>query len=147
MSATGGKLQKASWILIVFVGSVLLFFSCTSAFLAYSGRDFPIAGVPVADVAGNAEVEAALRGARGTAAAYAAAFSVLVISIAAGPYRQGTKWSWWTLLGGFLVLVCVTSLRLPTLGIAGGVGAAVTPAVLILIGLLLDVGRLRSQGG
>ncbi len=144
MSAKDGKLRKASWILIVFVGSVLLFFSCASAFLAYSGADFPIAGVPVAEVAGNSEVEAGLRGARGTAAAYAAAFAVLIISIAAGPYRQGTKWSWWTLLGAFIVLVCVTSVRVPTLGIAGGVGAAVVPAVLVGIALLLDVARVRS---
>ena len=145
MSEKGNKLRTASWILIVFVGSVLLFFSCVSTFLAYSGQDFPIAGVPVAEVAGNAEVEAGLRGARGTAAAYAAAFAVLIISIAAGPYRQGTKWSWWTLLGGFLVLACITSLRLPTLGVAGGVGAAVIPAVLVLIALLLDFGRVRSS--
>ena len=99
----------------------------------------------VAEVAGNAEVEAGLRGARGTAAAYAAAFAILIISIAAGPYRQGTKWSWWTLLGAYIMLVCVTSVRVPALGIAGGVGAAVVPAVLVVIALLLDVRRLRSS--
>ncbi len=145
LSAKGGKLWTTSWILIVVVGSLLLFASSVSAWLAYSGADFPIAGEPVAEVAGNAEVEAALRGARGTAAAYAASFAVLMISIAAGPYRQGTKWSWWTLLGAYIVLVFITSMRMPALGIAAGVGAAAIPGGLVLLALLLDVGRLRSS--
>ena len=145
MGARGGKLRTASWILLTFVGSVVLFFSCVSAWLAYSGADFPIAGEPVAEVAGGrAEIETGLRAIRGTAAAFAAAFAVLIVSIAAGPYRLGTRWSWWTILGAYLALLGFVLARIPALGTHVGVGAATVPAALVVLALLLDVGRLRS---
>ena len=146
MSAKGGKLRTTSWILLTFVGSLLLFGSCVSAWLAYSGADYPIAGEPVADVAGGrAEIETGLRAIRGTSAAFAAAFAILIISIAAGPYRQGTKWSWWTLLGAHLALLGIVLARVPALGTQAGLAAAVIPTSLVVLALLLDVGRLRSS--
>ena len=146
MRAKGGKLRTTSWILLTFVGSVVLFFSLVSAWLAYSGADFPIAGEPVADVAGGrAEIETGLRATRGTAAAFAAGFAILIISIAAGPYRQGTPWSWWTILGAYLALLGMVLARVPALGTHAGVGAVTLPAGLVVLALLLDVGRLRSS--
>ena len=147
MSAKGNKLRTTSWILLTFVGSLLLIFSLGSAWLAYSGADYPIGGEPVAEVAGDSATEAALRGIRGTSAAYAASFAILILSIATGPYRQGTKWSWWTLLAAYLALAALVSMRVPTIGIRGSVGTTLILTSLVVTALLLDVGRLRSSPG
>ncbi len=74
------KLRTASWVLLALMGAVILLISCASAYLAYSG-DYPIGGVPVAQVAAGREgVLTALRGIRGTSAAYAAGFAVLYLA-------------------------------------------------------------------
>lgn len=147
MGQSGGRLRTASWVLITFFTGVVLLFSVSSAYLAYSGGDYPIAGEPVADVAaGRQAIEVGLRASRGTAAAYAVGFSALMLGIAIGPYRQGTRWSWWTLLVANLALLATTAARVPALGTSLGVGAATTQTVLVVVALLLDAGRLRSSG-
>jgi hypothetical protein len=148
VSERGGRLRTASWILVTFFTAVVALISGVSAWLAYSGADYPIAGEPVAEVAAGREgIEVGLRAIRGTSAAYALGFSILMIGIAVGPYRQGTRWSWWTLLVANLGLWAAVALRLPALGTSAGVGAATTQVVLIVVALLLDAGRLRSAEG
>jgi hypothetical protein len=128
------------------VGALLLLLSCSSAYLAYSGADYPIAGQDVAEVAqGREGVEVALRGIRGTSAALGAGFAVLMIGLAAGPYRDGSRWSWWTLLLANLTVVLVTAARVSTIGTRAGVGTALVPGALVLLALILDAGRLRSS--
>jgi len=145
VSQDGGKLRKASWILVTLFTSVVMLISLLSAYLAYSGTDYPIAGEPVAEVAGGrAEIETGLRAVRGTSAAYAVGFASLMLGIAVGPYRQGTRWSWWALLVANLALLATVALRVPALGTSLGVGAATTQTVLVVFALLLDAGRLRS---
>lgn len=147
MSHGRGRLRTASWILVTFFTGVILLISVGSAYLAYSGADYPIAGEPVAGVAaGRDEIEVGLRAIRGTSAAYAVGFSALMIGVAVGPYRQGTRWSWWTLLVANLALLATSAARVPALGTSLGVGAATTQTALVLVALLLDVGRLRSSG-
>lgn len=138
-------LRKISWILLTLAGALTLLVSVISANLAYGGSDYPIGEVPVAEVAqGRAGLEAALRGVRGTAAAYAGAFAVLFLTVVLGPYRRGETWSWWALLGAVLALVAFTTARVPLLGIRAGVGAALVLGGVVLAGLLLDVGRLKK---
>ncbi len=140
-------MRTASWILLALVGAITLFFSLESAWVAYHrGPDRVVtAAASSTDAAGGRESTAdALRGRRGTAAAFGAAYSVLFLAIVLGPYRGGDRWSWWTLLAGAAVLAAITAARIPTLGIRGGVGTAVTHLGVALVGLLLDAGRLRS---
>jgi hypothetical protein len=141
------KMRTASWILLTVAGSLVLLGGLVSANIGYTS-DYLIGSVPVADVAaGRAPVLTALRGIRGTAAAYAAGFAVLFLAIAAGPYRRGDAWAWWSLLAGTAVLVLVAFVRVPLLGLPFGQGGSGPPLVLggiVLLGLLLDVGRLRT---
>ena len=147
MSQGGGRLRTASWVLVAIFTALVLLVSLSSAWLAYSGTDYPVAGVPVAEVAGDRDgVEAGLRAIRGTSAAYAVGFAALMLAVAIGPYRQGTRWSWWALVVANLALYATVLLRVPALGTTAGVGAATTQTVLLMVALLLDVGRLRSAG-
>lgn len=137
-------MRTASWVLLVLVGVAIFGVGLLSANLAYSGADYPIGSVAVAEVAGGRPgLEAALRGVRGTAAAYAAAFGVLHLFVVLGPYRGGERWAWWAILAAFAVLVLVTAVRVPALGLLMGVSAPAILGSVVLVGLLLDVKRLK----
>jgi len=139
------RLRTASWALLAFEAVLLLAFGILSASIAYSGQGFAIGGSSVEEIAGgNAALEAGLRGARGTAAAYAISFAVLMLATVVGPYRSGSVSSWWTLLAALTALALVTCLRVPTIGTRGGVATALIIFGLGAVALLLDVGRLRS---
>jgi hypothetical protein len=144
----GTKLRTASWVLMAVLGVITLLISFASAYLAYVG-DYPIGGTPVAEVAaGRPEILTALRGIRGTSAAYGAGFAVLFLATVLGPYRRGEKGAWWALLAGAVVVVLISAARVPLLGIpfgSGGSGPAATQGGVILLALLLDVGRLRAR--
>ncbi|HEY6555065.1 MAG TPA: hypothetical protein VI669_17040 [Vicinamibacteria bacterium] len=144
----GTKLRTASWVLLAIVGVFTLLISFVSAYLAYQG-DYPIGGAPVADVAaGRPDILTALRGIRGTSAAYGAGFAVLFLATVFGPYRRGETGAWWALLFAAVVIVLITVARVPLLGIpfgSGGSGPAATQGAVILFALLLDVGRLRGR--
>lgn len=139
-------MRTASWVLLVLVGVAIFGVGLLSANLAYSGADYPIGGMAVAEVAaGRPGIEAALRAARGTAAAYAAAFGALHLFVVLGPYRRGERWAWWANLGAFVVLVLVTAIRVPALGVTLGVSAPAILAAVVLVALLLDMGRLKRN--
>lgn len=138
-------MKKASWILLAVVGVAITLLSLVSAAHAYrTSDDYGIGGARVSKVAGgDARVETALRGIRGTSAAYGAAFGVLFIAIVLGPYRRGDAWAWWALLAAGLAQFVLVMLRVPVLGTQLGISAAVTQAVPLTVGLLLGVGRLK----
>lgn len=140
-------MHTASWVLLTTVGALTLIASLVSASIAYRG-DYSIgeAGTRVEEVAaGRTAVLEGLRGIRGTSAAYAAAFAVLFVAIAAGPYRRGDVWAWWALFAGIAVLAGVVSLRLAFLTSRLGVGAAMIPTGIALLALLLDLRRLSAR--
>lgn len=142
------KLQTASWILLALVGALTIFVSFVSANLGYRG-DYPIGGLPIAEVAAGREgLLTALRGIRGTSAAFGAAYGVLFLSTVLGPYRRGEARAWWTLFLALLVMVAIVLARMPLLGIAfgeGGTGLAITLGGITLFALLLGAGRLRNS--
>ena len=140
-------MKKASWILLTVLGVAITFFSLISAVHAYwTDDDYAIGNSRVSRVAaGDAGIATALRGIRGTSAAFGAAYGVLFLAVVLGPYRRGDVWAWKALLIAGLTQCVIVLLRIPILGTQHGVSAATTPVVLLVVGLLLDVGRLRAQ--
>jgi len=138
-------MKKASWILLTVVGVAIMLLSLVSAAHAYrTSDDYAIGDSRVSRVAGgDAGVATALRGIRGTSAAYATAFSVLFLAIVLGPYRRGEVWAWKALLFAGLTGFVLVLLRIPILGTQLGVAPAVTQFSPLVVGLLLDVGRLK----
>jgi hypothetical protein len=137
------SMKKASWILLTIVGAAIFLVSLISLRLAYTG-DYRIGPASVADVAaGRPEVLSALRGIRGTSAAYANAYAILLLAVVLGPYRRGETWAWWALIAAFGSLLGLVALRIPLLGTQLGVAAPAILFTLVFVGLL-DVSRLRS---
>ena len=138
-------MKKASWILLTVLGVAITFFSLVSAFHAYrTSDDYAIGSSRVSKVAGgDAVIATALCGIRGTSAAYGAAFGVLFLTIVLGPYRRGDVWAWKALLVAGLVQLLLVLLRIPMLDTQLGVAPAVTQVIPLMVGLLLDVGRLK----
>ena len=142
------KLRTVSTWLLGIAGTLVLLVSLISANLAYRGQ-YPVGGTtPVQDVApGRPDIETALRAIRGTSAAYAAGFAALFLAIVFGPYRRGDRWAWWALLAGILAILVISLARIPLLGVAigrAGTGPALVQTGVMVLGLLLDVRRLRA---
>ena len=136
------KLRTVSWVLLAIVGVLVLLVSCLSAQLAYWG-DFQVGGAPIEEIAsGQDEVLLGLRGARGTAAAWAAAWATLFLAVVFGPYRRGDVATWWGILASAIVLGVVVALRVPVLGLQAGTGTALVILLLVILALLVDVKRL-----
>ena len=145
-------MKTASWVILA-VGTVLVLLgSLASVGVAYFAAptvDQTVPGTSVQKLgtdAGNPELTTALRARRGTAAAYAVAYGVLLLFIVLVPYRRGDVWAWWAVLAGALTVFLLYALRVPTLGTKQGVGI---PAALQLgvmaVGLLLDASRLGAK--
>src|SRR5437870_3703754 len=139
-------MKKASWILLTVVGVAITLLSLVSAVHAYrTDDDYGIGHARVSKVAGgDAGVATALRGIRGTSAAFGAAYGVLFLAIVLAPYRRGDVWAWKALLLAGLTQFVLVLLRIPMLGTQLGVSPAVSQLVLLVGGLLLDVGRLKG---
>jgi hypothetical protein len=139
-------MKKASWILLTVLGVAITLLSLVSAARAYrTSDDYGIGSSRVSRLAsGDADVANALRGIRGTSAAYAAAFGVLFLAVVLGPYRRGDVWAWKALLVAGLTAFVLVLLRVPFLGTQLGVSGAITQVGLLVLGLLLDIGRLRG---
>ncbi len=136
------KLRTVSWIMLTVLGSFVLLVSFVSTYRAYRGN-YAIGGTAVGAVAsGRQEVLLALRGVRGTSAAYAAAYAVLFLSIVLGPYKRGETWA--SLLGALVLPCLLVVLRVPLLGAHLGVTPALQQCGIGVTALLLDVSRLRS---
>jgi hypothetical protein len=141
-------MKTASWILLAVLGVAITLVSLVSVARAYrTNDDYGIGPAKVSRVAaGDPAVETALRGIRGTSAAFATAYGILFLAIVLGPYRRGDVWAWMALLVGGLTEFIIVVLRIPILGTQLGVWAAVTPTVILVVGLLLGAGRLRRAG-
>jgi hypothetical protein len=138
------KLRTVSWVLLAMVGVVALLFSFISANLAYNGM-FPVGGVEIDEIAqGREGVLLGLRGVRGTAAAWAAAWAVLFLVVVFGPYRRGDVATWWGILASVIVMAAVVALRVVLLGMQAGTGTALVLLLVVLLALLVDVRRLLA---
>jgi hypothetical protein len=136
------KLRTVSWVLLAIIGVLVLLVSCLSAQLAYWGT-YEVGGETIEKVAsGRDNVLLGLRGVRGTAAAWAAAWATLFLAAVLGPYRRGDVTTWWGILASAIVLGVVVALRVPVLGVQAGTGTALVILLLVILALLVDVKRL-----
>jgi hypothetical protein len=140
----GSKLRTVSWVLLAIVGALALLFALGSASLAYRG-DFAVGAVSISEIASGREaVLNGLRGSRGTAAAWAAAWAVLFLAVVIGPYRRGDVASWWGILASAIALGAVAGARVVFTQAQAGTGGPLVLLVVVLIALLVDVGRLTA---
>lgn len=138
------SLRTVSWVLLALVGVFVLFVALVSANLAYRG-EYPIAGVSITEIAAGREpVLLGLRGVRGTAAAWGAAWAALFLAVVLGPYRRGDLWSWWGILASALALAAVAGARVLFIRLDAGTGTPLVLLVVVLVALLLDVKRLST---
>jgi hypothetical protein len=139
-------MRSASWILLAVLGALTLVGSLASLWTAYAGgQDQISAGVDIGDVAAwRPDAAVALRGRRGTAASFAAAYAVLLLFVVIGPYRGGETWAWWAILAAALVLALVVAARVPLLGLRPGTGTGLLQLGVTVVALLLDMRRLRA---
>ena len=138
------SLRTVSWVLLAIVGALVLLVSLSSANLAYRG-EYPIAGVSITDIASGREVVLlGLRGTRGTAAAWGAAWAALFLAVVLGPYRRGDVATWWGILASVVVLGAVAGARVLLIPFQAGTGEPLVLLVVVLVALLLDVKRLTA---
>ena len=138
------KPRLISVALLALLGTAILLLSFASARLAYSRADYDVGPVKLSELAvGREPVSSALRGMRATAAAYAAAFAVLLLGIVLFPYRRGEAWAFWALLAGVLTFAMIYLARMMLLGTWRGVGAGLTQAGIALVALA--IGRLEPR--
>ena len=139
-------MKTASWIILVVVGALMLLGSLVSLGIAYGSTQDQIGPASLAELSiGKPEVATAVRARRATAAAYAAGFATLFLTITLGPYRRGDVWAWWALAAGTLVVSVLILLRVPFLGIRLGASAALVQLVVAGLGLALGAGRMRGS--
>jgi hypothetical protein len=136
------KLRTVSWVVLAIVGVLVLLFSLQSANLAYRGG-FNVGGVSIHEIAsGRDAVLLGIRGTRGTAAAWAAAWAVLFLGVVVGPYRRGDVATWWGILISVIALGAVAGARVIFTGLQAGTGTPLVLLVIVLVALLLDIRRL-----
>ncbi len=140
-------MRKASVSILAVVGIGVLLLSLVSMGQAYF-NNYTIGGSEGPGVrqigGGDPQVEKALRGIRGTSAAYAGAFAVLFLAIVFGPYKRGEVWAWWALMVASLLHAAIVLPRLVFVDTTLGVGPAVAQGVVVIVALLLDASRLRA---
>jgi hypothetical protein len=138
------KLRTVSWVVLALVGALVLLFALVSANLAYRGS-FGVGGVSIDEIASGREaVLLGMRGARGTAAAWAAAWAVLFLGAVLGPYRRGDVATWWGILVSVIVLGAVAGARVVFTSAQTGTGTPLVLLVIVLVALLLDIRRLTA---
>lgn len=140
-------MKTASWVLLTVLGTAMLALSLLSAYVAYATErdEFGQGGTKLSEVAAwRPEVARAIQARRGTAAAFAAAYAALFLSVVLGPYRRGDVWAWWSILGTSALLAALTLARIPLLGTRLGAATGGIQLAVVVLALLLDVGRVRS---
>ncbi|MGH9341827.1 MAG: hypothetical protein ACRD1R_20130 [Acidobacteriota bacterium] len=142
-------MRTVSWIILLLVGGLIILGSLASVGLAYFGGasdDVVVGNVTLGEVVGDRpDVESALRGRRGTAAAFALGFAVLLLFVVLGPYRHGAVWAWWAILVSTSALALVVIARIAVLNSTLGASTGGILLGAVVIALLLDIKRLKRS--
>jgi hypothetical protein len=113
------------WVMLLVLGVLMTLGGLESLVFAYRAGNEAPAGVSMQELARiNPELPVALRGRRATAASLAISCGILVVWIAAIPYRRGEKWAWWALLCSIGLGTTLSVLRVSALGTKAGAVAA-----------------------
>lgn len=142
-------MRTVSWILLTIVAVLILLGSLGSFTIAYFGAassDIITNSVSLQDLEISPQAATALRGRRGTAAAFGLGYATLLLFIILGPYRKGAVWAWWAVLTSILVLCAVILLRIIALGTFQGAATAGLILLVTIPALLLAL-AVRSPGG
>ena len=142
-------MRTISWVLLLVVALLIVLGGTASATIAYfasGANDMITESTSLDDINVSEEVSTALRGRRGTAAAFALGFSVLMLWVIVGPYRKGEIWSWWAIFCSTAILAAVIMLRVPSLDSSQGAMTGLLLLIVVVVALLLDVRRLTSRG-
>ncbi len=138
------RFRTVSWIMLALVGAFILASSVRVMLTGYRA-DYPIGPTSVRAIAGGRPaVEMPLRGVRGTLAEYAGAYAILLLAVAAGPYRKGDTSSWWAILASAALIFAFAAARYALLRTTLGMGAPRAALGLIVLALILDAGRLKG---
>lgn len=105
-----GRVDGIGWVLLGLAGLPLVFFGGGAVLFGLSGSDFPVGlpggpdavagttGVPWDEVVSeNATAMTLLRGVSRVAGLAFLGFGLLVVAVAAVPYRRGERWAWFAL--------------------------------------------------
>lgn len=137
-----------SWILLTLVMALTILAGLGSVTIAYFGDpsgDLIVGSTTLQSLDIQDEVKDALRGRRGTAAAFALGYSCLMLFVILGPYRKGAKWAWWAILVSSVVTGGVMLLRIIPLGIMQGASVGGIMLLVVIPALLLDSKRLMKN--
>ncbi len=132
------------WIMLLILGILIAVGGLGSLTFAYRSGDDAPAGVSMQELAKiNPELPVALRGRRATAATLAVTIGILILWIAAVPYRRGEKWSWWALLSSIGLGAVLSIFRITFLGTRLGVGPAVFFLCWAIVALAISYRDMR----
>jgi hypothetical protein len=143
-------MKTISWILLTVVVLLIGLAGLGSTYIAYFGaasNDVITSSTTLENLQITEETATALRGRRGTAAAFALGFVTLLLFVILGPYRKGALWAWWAILCSTATVAGFMLLRIPALGTSQGATTGGFLLVAVLVGLLLDVRRLTGRKG
>lgn len=142
-------MRTISWVLLLVVALLIVLVGTGSAAIAYlasGANDLITESTSLDDMNVSEEISTALRGRRGTAAAYALGFSVLMLWVIVGPYRKGEIWAWWAILCSTVILTAVIGLRVLCLDSSRGAMTGLYLLIAVVLALFLDVRRLTGRG-
>jgi hypothetical protein len=137
-----------SWVILTIVTVLIMVASLGSASIAYFGdptNEVIVGSTSLGDLQIGDDVKNALRGRRGTAAAFALGFCCLMLFVILGPYRKGTIWAWWAVLCSFVLVGGTMLLRILPLGMWQGASIGGIILLITIPALLLDSARLARK--
>ena len=140
----------ASWVILLALSALLIFFSLNSLGVAYFGAQDNLVAVTEGDqmrviglekikeIAGDEGVKA-FKARRATAATWAFGCALLAAFTTFFPYRRGEKWAWWALLLSIGLSQLLSLGRAVTLGTTQGASASGTILAFALLGLIAGI--------
>jgi hypothetical protein len=135
---------KVGWILLVLVGTAFALGGAASLVNAYRAGPDLIGNVSITRLREiSPELETALRGRRATAATFSVAAGVLLIWVAAVPFRRGERWAWQAVVTSVGLAMVLSMLRMPILGTRVGAGVAGIARALTMLALALSYNDMK----
>ena len=146
----------ASWVILLALSALLIFFSLNSLSVAYFGKQDTLVAITEGDqmrviglekikeIAGDEGVKA-FKARRATAATWAFGCALLSAFVAFFPYRRGEKWAWWALLLSLGLSQLLSLGRAITIGTTQGASASGIILSFVLLGLIAGIPHIFGK--